>query len=113
MDTSGVKTLALKYQDYVIQMRREFHKHPEISGEEYHTRDILIREIRDMQIPYRLLKGTGIIAFIEGKKPGMHRMIRADIDGLQVQEEKENLNKKKVCATLAVMMPIWRSFWER
>lgn len=99
MNTSDIKTLALKYQDYVIQMRREFHRQPELSGEEYHTRDILVREIRAMQIPYRLLKGTGIIAFIEGKKPGMHRMLRADMDGLQVQEEKENLNQKKVCVS--------------
>lgn len=89
----------MEYQDYMVNMRREFHRHPELSGEEYHTRDILIREIEEMKLPYKLLKGTGIIAIIEGGKPGKHRVIRADIDGLPVKEEVCNLKQPKACVS--------------
>lgn len=97
MKTSDIKKLAMEYQDYMVKMRREFHEHPELSGEEHHTREVLIRELENMNVSYRLLPGTGIIAFIEGGKPGKHQMIRADIDALPVQEEADNLNRKKSC----------------
>lgn len=96
-DTLHMKELMLEQQSYMKEMRREFHRHPEISGEEYHTREILIREIENMEIPYKKLAGTGLIAIIKGGKPGKHRVLRADIDGLQVQEEEENLKQKKEC----------------
>lgn len=99
MNTSDIKTFVLEYQDYVVKMRREFHEHPEVSGEEYHTREVLIREIESMNVPYKLLPGTGIIAVIQGGKPGKHRIIRADIDGLPVQEEQDNLQQKKACVS--------------
>ncbi len=99
MELSRVKELAVRYQDYMVKMRREFHRHPELSGEEYHTREVLVREIEAMGVPYKLLRGTGIIAVIEGKKPGKHRVIRADIDGLPVKEEVCNLRQPKACVS--------------
>lgn len=66
-DTLAVKEMVFAQQGYMKDMRREFHKHPEISGEEHHTREILVREIKSMDIPYRLLPGTGIIAVIKGE----------------------------------------------
>ena len=97
MDMTKIKKMIFEYQDYITEMRREFHKHPELSGEEFHTRDVLIREIESIGVQYRLLKGTGIIATIEGGKPGKNRLLRADIDALPVQEEKENLKQEKAC----------------
>ncbi|MGN0404735.1 MAG: M20 family metallopeptidase [Bariatricus sp.] len=99
MNTLEIKRNVSEQKDYVVRMRREFHKHPEISGKEYHTREILIREIEMMGIPYKMIKGTGIIAILEGSKPGPHRMIRADMDGLPVPEETENLKRKKQCVS--------------
>ena len=99
MNLEDVKKLVLEYEDYIVQMRQEFPRRPEVSGEETGTRDILIREIERMNVPYRLLKGTGIIAMIEGKKPGKNRVLRADIDGLPVQEDPENLKQAKVCVS--------------
>ena len=102
---SDIKEMALKYQDYMVCMRRRFHQYPEISGKEFQTRDLLIHEIESMQVPYKMLKGTGIIAVIEGGKPGKHRVIRADIDGLGVLEEERNLKQKKVCVCLLYTSP--------
>ena len=58
MELSRVKELAVRYQDYMVKMRREFHRHPELSGEEYHTREVLVREIEALGVPYKLLRGT-------------------------------------------------------
>ena len=99
MSIIEVKKLVFQYHDYIIKMRREFHKYPELSGEEFHTRNVLIREIESMGATYRLLKGTGIIAMIQGGKPGKNRLLRADIDALPVQEERENLKQEKACVS--------------
>lgn len=99
MSTADIRKSIFEYQDYIIKMRREFHKYPELSGEEFHTRNVLIREIESMGATYRLLKGTGIIAMIQGGKPGKNRLLRADIDALPVQEERENLKQEKACVS--------------
>lgn len=91
--------LAKKYEEYVISMRRTFHKYPELSGVEFKTRELLIKELESMNIPYRLLSGTGIIATIEGKNPGKNVLLRADIDALPVLEEKNNLKQEKLCVS--------------
>jgi metal-dependent amidase/aminoacylase/carboxypeptidase family protein len=94
---ASIQSVVSEYNDYIIKMRREFHENPELSGEEYHTREILIRELNEMKVPYRKLPGTGIIATIEGRLPGKNRMLRADIDALPVAEDASNLKQKKQC----------------
>ena len=94
MESSKIKELAQDQQDYVVAMRREFHRSPELSGKEFHTRERLIEEIEKMGVPYEKLPGTGLIAIIEGGKPGKNKILRADIDALPLQEETENL---KLC----------------
>ena len=66
-----------------------------------------------MGLKYRLLPGTGIIAFIEGAQPGKNKLLRADIDGLPVQEEEVNLSgheKVDSCITNAISKPKNRIF---
>lgn len=92
--------LAEKYQEYMIQMRRKFHENPELSGEEFKTKEILIKEFESMGVPYKELSGTGLIAIIEGKKSGKHMILRADMDALPILEEENNLKQKKVCISL-------------
>lgn len=99
MEYQEIRELAKAQQDYVVSMRREFHRHPEVSGKEYHTRERLIEEIEKMGIPYEKLPGTGIIAKIEGGKPEKNKVLRADIDGLPLLEEKENLEQPKACVS--------------
>ncbi len=98
MKDNEITSYAQSLQPYMVEMRRRFHAHPELSGEEHETRKILIEEIEKLGLKYRLLPGTGIIAFIEGAKPGKNRLLRADIDALPVQEESTNLSgHEKVC----------------
>lgn len=97
MNPSEIRDLASRYREYTVAMRREFHRHPEVSGREFHTQEVLIREIESMGLPCRLLDGTGMIAVIQGGMPGKTRVLRADIDALPIREERENLKRQKVC----------------
>lgn len=92
-----IQALVEREREYIISMRREFHRHPEISGKEFHTREVLMRELDAMGVPYEKLPGTGLIATIEGTQPGKNRVLRADIDALPVQEDENNLRQKKAC----------------
>lgn len=65
-----------------------FHRHPELSYEEYRTTD-KIREILTAEgveiLPCPL--ETGLVAAIRGGKEGAVRALRCDIDALPIQEE--------------------------
>lgn len=94
-----MRDLVAQQEEYIISMRRAFHTHPEVSGEEFHTREVLIRELESMGVPYQKLPGTGLIAVIQGANPGKNRVLRADIDALPIQEDKNNLKGPKVCVS--------------
>ena len=85
-------------RDYMVSLRRELHRFPEVSSDEFHTREILLRELEALGAEVEKIDGTGLIVRIEGKEPGPCRVIRADMDGLPVAEE-DNLRGKKVCVS--------------
>lgn len=74
-----------------------FHRHPELSYEEYHTTE-KIREILTQEgiriLSYEL--ETGLVAIVEGEKPGPVQALRCDIDALPVKEET-NLPYRSEC----------------
>ncbi len=82
-----IKRLAKKYQDYNVELRREFHSYPEISGNEVTTTARIIRELETLGIPYQRPLKTGVIGIIAGKLPGKTVALRADIDALPLQEQ--------------------------
>ena len=44
------RQLVLEQQEYVTAMRREFHRHPELSSREYDTGRVIVRELESMGI---------------------------------------------------------------
>ncbi|MEG1862171.1 MAG: amidohydrolase [Oscillospiraceae bacterium] len=78
--------LAKKNQDYVIEMRRKFHRHPELSGKEFFTSSTICEELDKMKIPYTKLPDLNIIAVVDSGKAGKKVALRADFDALPVQE---------------------------
>ncbi len=97
MEGAKIRALGLAQEEYVIRLRREFHREPEPAGQEYRTREKLVREIEAMGLTCRKLPGTGVIAVAEGGRRGPVRLLRADMDGLLVQEEEKNLAARKAC----------------
>ncbi len=76
-----------KYEDYVVRMRRHFHRNPELSFKEFRTAETIEKELRGMGLESRRVAETCIAADIEGSSPGRTVAIRADIDALPVKEE--------------------------
>ena len=83
-----VKKLYDEYEAYIIEMRRWFHRHPELSLKEKETSLKIQEELRGMGISYEVLAPNfGVVATIKGKQPGKTVALRADIGGLPVKEE--------------------------
>ena len=55
-----------KLSDYIIGIRRTLHKHPELSGQEFQTQQLIRSELDKLGIPHRTLHETDILAEIAG-----------------------------------------------
>jgi hippurate hydrolase len=74
----------------MISLRREFHRHPELSGEEKGTSARISEELTRLGISFRQgVAGYGIIADIPGPAGVPYLALRADMDALPVHEETE------------------------
>jgi amidohydrolase len=74
----------------MVDIRRDLHAHPELAFQEHRTTQV-IRE-RLIALGWDLADcptETGAVAVLRGAKPGMRVMLRADIDGLPVHEERD------------------------
>lgn len=93
--------LAKEVNPYVVEMRRYFHEHPELSNQEDKTIECIGQGLTGMGIEYEVVPHGGIVAILEGKAPGKGKtvLLRADCDVLPVQETKENLAGPRVCCS--------------
>jgi len=83
-----VDRLAAAVQPQVVEWRRWFHENPELSNREFNTSVRVAGILSDMGLePQSGIAHTGVVAIIEGGKPGPLVAIRADMDGLPVSEE--------------------------
>jgi len=70
----------------LIDIRRDFHAHPELSREEVRTTQTVARRLDAAGVGVRLLPGTGLLADV-GAPDAEHRIaLRADMDALPVRE---------------------------
>jgi amidohydrolase len=67
--------------------RRELHAHPEIGFAETWTSAYVRRRMEAAGLPTRSLAGTGLIATLQGAKPGPAVLIRAELDALPIHED--------------------------
>ena len=81
-----VKELAKEYKQYVIDIRRAIHRHPEPGTQEFVTAALIRKELDDMGIPYEVKFTTGTVATIKGNNPGKTIALRADIDALTLDD---------------------------
>ena len=76
-------------KEYVIQLRRYFHKYPELSCKEINTSKRIAEELEKIGIPYKFSEAspTTIYAQINCDKSNNTVALRADIDALPIDEE--------------------------
>ncbi len=97
-------SLELPWESDIIALRRDFHAHPELGFEEVRTAQIVAQRLRDLGLEVRENVGkTGVVALLQGAKPGPCVLVRADMDALPISEENpwewksENAGKMHAC----------------
>jgi len=72
----------------LVQIRRDLHAHPELSGQEFRTTNVVERLLVDAGYSVRRMSvGTGLIADSPGAS-GQRRAVRADLDALAMHDQK-------------------------
>src|SRR6056297_3320382 len=73
----------------LVALRRDFHAHPELGFEEFRTASIVEEYLRQLGLATTRVAGTGVVATLEGGRPGPVLLLRADLDALPIQEANE------------------------
>jgi len=90
------KSIAKDYQEHLAPLWDHFHRNPELSLMETKTAARLSEEIRAVGFKVsENIGGTGLVAIMKNG-PGPMVMVRADMDGLPVQELSGLANASKV-----------------
>jgi amidohydrolase len=73
---------------YTRELRRDFHRHPELGFQEVRTAGIVARELTALGLEVSTGVGkTGVVATLEGSGPGPVLLVRVDMDALPILEE--------------------------
>lgn len=89
-----------KIESKVIDWRRDFHEHPELSNQEFRTAKVIADHLRSLGM--EVTEGvaiTGVVGVLKGGKPGPMVGLRADMDALPVTERVDLPFKSTVTAT--------------
>ena len=109
--------------DEVIELRREFHRHPEVSFSEHKTSVKIAEHLRQLGLElHPCPTETGAVAILDTGRPGKTVMLRADIDALPILEESgvdfesNSEGRMHACghdAHMAMMLGVARTLVER
>ncbi|MGY4514549.1 amidohydrolase [Lysobacter sp. HA18] len=95
-----VDAAAKAVQAQVVSWRRDFHEHPELSNREERTAKVVADALRKMGLTPRTgIAHHGVVAIIQGGKPGPKLALRADMDALPVTERVDLPFASKVTTT--------------
>ncbi|HEY8805826.1 MAG TPA: amidohydrolase [Clostridium sp.] len=97
MDNEKLLGTINNLEEKLIEVRHNFHKHPELSNEEFETTKTLRKLLDEAQIHILDLPlATGLVAEIKGYKEGPTIAIRGDIDALPIIEDTDADYKSQV-----------------
>lgn len=84
----------------VIEWRRDFHRHPELSNREVRTAGIVAEHLRALGLDVQTgVAHTGVVGLLDSGRPGPVVALRADMDALPVAEEVDVPFSSKARAT--------------
>ncbi|MGW8282735.1 MAG: M20 metallopeptidase family protein, partial [Gemmatimonadota bacterium] len=71
----------------LIEVRRDLHRHPEVSGREERTAGVIATRLRALGLEVRTgIGGYGVVAVLRGGHPGPTVAFRADMDAVASRE---------------------------
>jgi amidohydrolase len=86
---SSLKDSIEEMKDWLVEIRRTIHMHPELGFEEIETSKLAAEWLERFGIEVkRGVAKTGVVGLLRGKRPGKTVAIRADMDALPMDEAR-------------------------
>jgi amidohydrolase len=83
-----IKAQAQEMAEELTALRRDFHQHPELSHQEERTARVVAEYLRNLGLAVRTgIAGHGVVADLQGARPGRTVAYRADMDALPIIEK--------------------------
>ena len=83
----AVEMLCQAVDPKVVEWRRDFHEHPELSNREFRTAAKVAEHLENLGLEVQTgVAHTGVVGILRGGAPGPVVALRADMDGLPVTE---------------------------
>ena len=74
-------------EEGMVSIRRDLHAHPELAFQEERTANLIADRLGGLGLRVSTgIASTGVVGLLEGSAPGPTLMLRADMDGLPIQE---------------------------
>jgi amidohydrolase len=91
MTAPDFKQEAAALFDDMVRARRDLHRHPELGFQETRTAGLVAETLTDLGLEVQTGVGqTGVVALLEGERPGPTVLLRFDMDALPIQEESRH-----------------------
>jgi len=91
-----ISSMTQELNPQLISWRRDFHEHPELSNREFRTAGIVAEHLQSLGMEVTTgVAHTGVVGVLRGGKPGPVVLLRADMDGLPVEERGDLPFKSK------------------
>jgi len=90
MNSTAIRDRAFALSGYMEDLRHRFHEIPEAGFEEFKTQRLIVETLESLHIPYHCER-TWVIGLITGNLPGPTVALRADMDGLPVEEDTDSI----------------------
>jgi hippurate hydrolase len=85
--SATIDAIVSRVESDLIAVRRTIHQHPELAFEEHETAKLVAARLRALGLDVRTGIGrTGVVAVVEGSRPGPTIGVRADMDALPIEE---------------------------
>ena len=90
VDQSQIRLEIRSLQPQLVEWRRCLHQRPELGFKEQLTAQFVAQKLQEWGIEHKTgVAQTGIVATIASNRPGPVLAIRADMDGLPIQEQND------------------------
>ena len=101
-ENNQLTPLINKIESKVIDWRRHFHQHPELSNREFETAKVIAKHLKQLGMEVQTgVAHTGVVGILKGGLPGKVVALRADMDGLPVTESVDLPFASKVTSSYA------------
>ncbi|HET9351360.1 MAG TPA: amidohydrolase, partial [Burkholderiales bacterium] len=83
-----IDATAARVSPGLVELRKKLHQHPELAFEEHETAKVVKGFLEKLGLSVKTGVGkTGVVAVLEGARPGRTIGVRADMDALPIHEQ--------------------------